>query len=160
MSVYFNGEEVRLVHLPGGHTDTDIVVYFTGSNVFHLGDLYNGGISSFPNVDLEAGGTLQGMIKNVDRLIDMIPADAKIIPGHYGLSDLDGLKACHQMLIDTIGFVKDRKEAGIALEQIKKEGFPAKYRPWGRTGYTSAEVWIENIYRGLEETEIRNRSEK
>jgi hypothetical protein len=100
------------------------------------------------------------MVENTARLVDMVPADAKIIPGHYELSDLEGLKVCHQMLIDTIGFVNGRKKAGIALEQIKKEGFPAKYRSWGQTGYTNAEAWIENIYRGLEEIEDRDQSEE
>jgi glyoxylase-like metal-dependent hydrolase (beta-lactamase superfamily II) len=159
ITVFFNGEEVRLIHLPAGHTDTDVVVYFTKSKVLHLGDLYNAGVSSFPNIDLEAGGTLSGLVENVGSLIDMIPAGAKIIPGHYELSDLDGLKACHQMLIDTIGFVKRKKEAGIPLEQIKEEGFPDKYRSWGLTGYTGAEEWIENIYRGLEEVPVPNQSE-
>lgn len=149
LSVFFNDEEVKLIHLPRGHTDTDVVVFFTKANVVHLGDLYNAGISSFPNVDLKAGGTLQGLLKNIAKLIGMIPSDAHIIPGHYELSDLAGLKACQEMLIYTIGFVKSRKETGFTLEQITKEGFPEKYRSWGRTGYTSADEWIENIYRGL-----------
>lgn len=158
MSLFINGEEVKLIHLPNGHTDTDVVVYFKNSGVLHLGDLYNAGISSFPNVDLEAGGTLTGLVENIGVLIKMVPAEAKIIPGHYELSNLDGLKACHKMLVDTIRFVKEKKEAGITLEAIKKGGFPEKYRAWGQTGYTNAEAWIENIYRGLEEQPEGKRS--
>ena len=150
LTIHFNGEEIKLFHLPNGHTDTDVVVFFTKSRILHLGDLYNAGISSFPNVDLEAGGTLTGLIKNIGMLVEIIPEDAKIIPGHYELSDLDGLKACHQMLIDTIGFVKMKKKAGATLQQIKEEGFPAQYESWGQTGYTDAEEWIDNIYRGLD----------
>jgi len=59
------------------------------------------------------------------------------------------LKVCHQMLIDTVEFVRAQKEAGYTLEQTQKKGLPAKYSDWGKTGYTNAEQWIENIFRGL-----------
>jgi len=150
LSLYFNGEEIRLLHLPDGHTDTDVVVLFTKANVVHLGDLYNAGVSSFPSVDLGAGGTIDGLLTNIGALIKMLPADVKIIPGHYELSDMEGLKACHRMLGDTIGFVKEKKAAGMSLEQIQKEGLPPQYAQWGVTGYTSASKWIENIFKGIE----------
>ncbi len=150
VSLHFNGEEIKILHLPNGHTDTDVVVFFTGSNVVHLGDLYNAGMSSFPNVDLEAGGTIDGLVHNIASLVEMLPADVKIIPGHYELSDLAGLKACHRMLVETIDCVKTKKAAGVGLEAIQKEGLPAKYETWGVSGYTSASKWIENIYNGIE----------
>jgi len=149
LSLYFNGEEVKIIHCPPGHTDNDVVVFFTKSNVVHLGDLWNSGNWSFPTVDLEGGGSVLGMLRNVENLIPTIPEGAKIIPGHYELSDLEGLKATRDMLVETIGLVKRKKSAGLSLEQIKKEGLPPKYKAWGR-GYTKAETWIENIYYGLE----------
>jgi len=114
-----------------------------------LGDLFNSGNWSFPTVDLEGGGSVMGMLRNIEDLIRLIPEGAKIIPGHYELSDLEGLKATRDMLVETISLVKRKKAAGLSLEQIKKEGLPPKYKDWGR-GYTNAETWIENIYMGLE----------
>jgi glyoxylase-like metal-dependent hydrolase (beta-lactamase superfamily II) len=148
MSLRFNGEEIRIIHLPGGHTDGDSVVWFTGSNVWHLGDLWNSGISSFPTVDLDAGGTVLGMLKNIERLIELIPEDARIIPGHYSVSDLQDLRATYDMLAETVDLVRRNKAAGYTLEQIKQAGLPPKYKSWG-TGYASADDWIENLYRGL-----------
>lgn len=126
ISIYFNGEEIRAVHYPPGHTDNDVVVFFTKSNVVHLGDLWNSGISCFPTVDLEAGGSVKGMLKNIENLIQVIPEDAKIIPGHYSLSNLQDLKSTRDMLAETISIVERKKSAGEGLEQIKKEGLPAK----------------------------------
>ncbi|MEQ8953939.1 MAG: MBL fold metallo-hydrolase, partial [Gammaproteobacteria bacterium] len=58
---------VTLIHMPAGHTDTDSVVYFEESNVIHMGDhFFNGG---FPFVDLANGGTVQGYLNNLDRLV-------------------------------------------------------------------------------------------
>jgi glyoxylase-like metal-dependent hydrolase (beta-lactamase superfamily II) len=147
-SVYFNGEEIKAVYYPSGHTDGDIVIFFTESNVVHLGDLWNSGISSFPIADIEAGGTVLGILKNIEALIPLIPEDARIIPGHGPVSDLGELKSYREMLEETIGIVRRKKDAGMSLEAIKKDGFPPKYDDWGK-GYMNAEGWIENIYRSL-----------
>jgi glyoxylase-like metal-dependent hydrolase (beta-lactamase superfamily II) len=69
MSFHLNGEEIRLVHFPNAHTDSDLVVHFVGSNVFHLGDLFNAGEDSFPSVDVGAGGTLTGLVEAVEKLL-------------------------------------------------------------------------------------------
>jgi cyclase len=148
VSIHFNGEEIKLIHFPKAHTGTDVAVFFTKSNIVHLGDLLNSGISSYPNVDLNSGGSLKGLLRAIKKLIKIIPDDAYIIPGHYDLTDRDGLKVTYDMLVETIGIVRSKKNDGLSLEQIKKEGFPEKYDDWG-TAFTNAEAWIENIYRGL-----------
>ena len=148
LSIFFNGEEIQLTYFPNGHTDNDVIVYFTKSNVFHLGDLWNSGTGSFPTVDIGAGGSVLGMLKNVEALIQIIPPDAKIIPGHYALSDLDDLKRTRAMLVDTIAHVQNKMKAGKTLDQIQAEGLPQEYETWG-TAYTSAEEWIKNLYIGL-----------
>jgi glyoxylase-like metal-dependent hydrolase (beta-lactamase superfamily II) len=147
-SVHFNGEEIKAIYYPNGHTDGDIVIFFTQSNVVHLGDLWNSGISSFPLADIEAGGTVVGILENIEALIPLIPDDARIIPGHGPVSDLAELRTYREMLEETIGIVRRKKDSGMSLEKIQDEGFPPKYDEWGK-GYMSAEGWIENIYRSL-----------
>jgi glyoxylase-like metal-dependent hydrolase (beta-lactamase superfamily II) len=148
-TIPFNGELVHIVHLPGGHTDTDVVVHFTGSNVVHLGDLYNAGIHSFPSIDIEAGGSVEGLIANLSRLVEDLPENAHVIPGHYELSDLEGLRACRDMVIETVQFVREHKLAGRTPDEIVARGLPVEYREWGKTGYTDAAEWIANLYEGL-----------
>ncbi len=149
LSIHFNGEKIKLIHFPSSHTGTDVVIFFTGSNVVHMGDLLNSGIWSFPFVDIGSGGSIDGLLKTIRILIEIIPEDAQIIPGHYELTDLDGLKKKNTMLLETVGIVRAKMNAGMSLGQIQQEGFPKKYDDWG-TAYTDANGWIENIYRGLE----------
>lgn len=144
----FNGEDISILAFPPGHTDNDSVIFFRTSGVAHLGDLWNSGRSSFPTVDLETGGSIFGMLENVTKLLEIIPKDYRIIPGHYACSDLAGLRKTWDMLQETIGLVKQKKENGASLEQILAEGLPDKYSAWG-TAYANAATWIKNIYSGI-----------
>lgn len=144
MTININGEEVRAVHYPNGHTDGDTVVFFTKANVVHLGDDFFAG--RFPFVDLENGGSVQGLISNLATLINQIPAGAKIIPGHGPVSTLDDLKLYHQTLMETSKIVQDAMKKKKTLDEIKKAGLPDKYKEYG-SGFIKTDGWIETIYK-------------
>ncbi|HEU4509879.1 MAG TPA: MBL fold metallo-hydrolase [Pyrinomonadaceae bacterium] len=146
LSVHFNGEEIRAIHYPHGHTDGDSVIFFTTSNVVHLGDNFFAG--RFPFVDLESGGSVEGLTKNIGEIIEKIPAGAKLIPGHGPLSTVDDLKAYHRMLQATSGIVRQKISAGKTMDQIKSEGLPEEWKTWG-TGFINTDRWLEIIYRSL-----------
>lgn len=144
MSIYINDEEVRAVHYPNGHTDGDTVVFFVKSNVVHLGDNFFAG--RFPFVDLDSGGSVQGLINNIAAQLKQIPADAKLIPGHGSVSTHDDLSKYHQTLSETARIVQDGMKKRKSLEDIKKAGFPEKYKEWG-SGFIKPDSWIETIYK-------------
>ena len=146
LSVHFNGEDIRAIHFPHGHTDGDSVIFFSASNVVHLGDDFFAG--RFPFVDLESGGSVDGLIKNIGELVNKIPADAKLIPGHGPISTLDDLKSYHRMLQQTTEIVRGKIAAGKTLDQIKSEGLPDEWKPWG-TGFIKTDRWVETIYKSL-----------
>jgi glyoxylase-like metal-dependent hydrolase (beta-lactamase superfamily II) len=146
VSVHFNGEEIRVIHYPHGHTDGDSVIFFTKSNVVHMGDDFFAG--RFPFVDLESGGSVQGMTAGVEKVLAQIPADAKVIPGHGPLSDVNGLKAYHHMLVETAAIVQKQIKAKKTLAQIKTAGLPAEWKEWG-SGFIKTDDWIEAIYNSL-----------
>ena len=146
LTVHFNGEDIRAIHYPHGHTDGDSVIFFSASNVVHLGDDFFAG--RFPFVDLESGGSVEGLVKNIGELITKIPADAKLIPGHGPISTLDDLKSYHRMLQQTTEIVRGKIKAGKTLDQIKSEGLPAEWAPWG-TGFIKTDRWVETIYKSL-----------
>lgn len=148
LSIHFNGEEVRAVHLPHGHTDGDLVIYFTKSNVIHLGDHFFR--DRFPFVDLDSGGTVQGLTENIGKVLSRLPAGVKIIPGHGALSAPADLRRYHTMLVETTEIVRDGIAAGKTLEQIKAAGLPEQYREWG-TGFIASGRWVETIYRSLQQ---------
>ena len=146
LSVHFNGEEIKVIHFPHGHTDGDSVIFFTGSNVVHMGDTFFA--NAFPFVDLESGGSVQGLMENIGKVIAQVPADVKIIPGHGPLSTLNDLKTYHRMLTETVGMVRKKIDDGKSLEDIKSEGVAAEWKEWG-AGFIKTDVWLESIHTSL-----------
>jgi len=146
LSVWFNGEEIKLAHVPPAHTDSDSIIYFTGANVIHFGDTFFSG--RFPNIDLGGGGDVRGYIRNVEDALKKVPADAKLIPGHGPLSTVKELKEFHEMLAETSGIVEKAVAAGKTLEQVKADGLPDKWKNWAVPTLTTSR-WLEILYRGL-----------
>lgn len=138
-SVHFNGEEIKLIHYGAGHTDGDSVIYFSGANVVHMGDQF---VNGFPFVDFSSGGNVAGFIKTIGVVLEKIPADAKIIPGHGKLSTVEDLKNYHAMLNETVALVQKQIAEGKTLVEIKTNGLPEKYKSFGGSAR-----WIEAIHR-------------
>jgi len=142
-SVHFNGEEIKLLHHGPGHTDGDSIIHFTGANVVHMGDLFfNGG---FPFVDLNNGGSIDGYIETLGEVLEKIPADAKVIPGHGKLGTVDDLKNYRTVLVETVDLVRRGMAGGRTLDQLKADGLPEQYASFG-TGFINTDRWIETIY--------------
>ncbi|ORU90867.1 MAG: MBL fold metallo-hydrolase [Cycloclasticus sp. symbiont of Poecilosclerida sp. M] len=146
LTIHFNGEDIRFMHYPNGHTDGDGIIYFNRSNVAHLGDHFFAG--TFPYVDLATGGNAFGLTKNVGDIITALPDDAIVIPGHGAISDMKGLKSYHEMLVATTSFVKDLAAQGETLEEIQLEGLPNKWIEWGG-GFVNEQAWIALIFNSL-----------
>ncbi len=146
LSLHLNGEEIRIFHLPSGHTDGDSVVHFTESSVVHMGDLFFAG--RFPFVDLGSGGDVEGYLKNVRSIRAKLPEGVKIIPGHGPLSTTKELDAFITTLDETISIVRKGIDADRSLDELKKAGLPAKFDAWG-SGFIKTERWIETIHRSL-----------
>lgn len=146
LSLHFNGEEIRAIHYPNSHTDGDIVIFFTKSNVVHMGDLFFSGM--FPFVDLDHGGDVEGLTESVGKILDELPKGAKIIPGHGPLSTADDLKTYHRMLVETTRIVRERLKADKTLEQIQADGLPDPWKSWG-AGFISTDKWLESIVNSL-----------
>ena len=149
LSVHFNGERVRAVHYPSSHTDGDIVVAFTGSNVVALGDLFFSGM--FPYVDIPGGGRVSGLIESLDDILEHFTAEVLIIPGHGPLSDLDDLRSYRDMIVQTSGLIRAEMAQGRSVAQTQRKGLPRKWASWSWNFITEAR-WIEIVYEsyGLE----------
>lgn len=144
LKLHLNGEEVRVIHMPAGHTDGDSIVHWTKSNVVHMGDLFFLRMS-FPFVDSSSGGNVRGVIAAADKVLAMVDDQTKIIPGHGPVAS----KADLQQYRDMVAQIVSRVEAGIAagktLEQIKAErpadGFGVK-----PDGFITADRFVETVY--------------
>lgn len=143
LSLYFNGEKIILIHVPEGHTDTDSIIHFTGSNVIHMGDHFFNG--AFPFVDLESGGTVQGYMANVERALSHIADDTRVIPGHGALASKGDLQAFHEMLTSTVTAIREMKSSGMAKEAIVSQGLEDRWDSWGG-GFVPEDRWIRTVF--------------
>lgn len=146
LSIHFNGEEIKAIHFPRSHTDGDIAIFFTGSNVVHLGDLFFN--RRFPFVDLDYGGDVEGLTQNIAEILRDLPPDARIIPGHGPLGDRDDLETYHRLLVETADQVRQSMASGMSLDQIKAKGLPEEWQEWNWV-YIPARRWIEIVYWSL-----------
>ncbi|HEV7765951.1 MAG TPA: MBL fold metallo-hydrolase [Thermoanaerobaculia bacterium] len=146
LTIHLNGEDVRAVHFPNSHTDGDSVIWFTQSNVVHMGDNFFNGW--FPVIDLDNGGGVKGMIKTVEKVASMIPADTKVIPGHGPLGDRDSLRKFGEMLKGTSAAIQAALDAGKTVEQMKSEKVLAAWEDWGK-GFVKTDRFVELLHRDL-----------
>ena len=146
VSIHFNDEQIMIGHLAGGHTDGDSFVYFMDSNVIHLGDQFFAG--RFPFVDVASGGNAVGLRDSIGNVLDRLPEDAKVIPGHGSLSTVDDLETYHRMLEESIATVKAAKEAGKSVEEIQAAGLSDEWAGWG-SGFINESVFIGFIFESL-----------
>ncbi len=144
MTIHLNGEEITLRHYPNGHTDGDTVVFFKNANVVHFGD--NFFVGRFPFVDIDSGGSVQGLMITLDSMIKTLPADAKLIPGHGPLATLNDLKAYRDIIAESSKIITDAMKAGKTAADIKKDGLPEKFKAAG-SGFIKTDMWIDIVLR-------------
>jgi glyoxylase-like metal-dependent hydrolase (beta-lactamase superfamily II) len=145
VTFHFNGDTIKVMHLPAGHTDSDSVVWFEEANVLHPGDLFFEG--RFPYIDLDGGGTVAGYIENVTKLIIMLKDDTKIIPGHGKLATKADYQKALEMIVDTAAMVKNMKAKGMSVEDSVKQGLGENYQAWA-WNFITEEKWINTLYKG------------
>jgi glyoxylase-like metal-dependent hydrolase (beta-lactamase superfamily II) len=155
LSHYFNGEGVQLFHIPTAHTDGDSIVHFRGTDVIALGDLMSTG--SYPVIDVAKGGTINGVIEGLNRVLDMSIAEFRLeggtlmVPGHGRLVDSADVAYYRDMLTIIRDRVEDLIKKGRTLEQVRAASPSGDYdTEYGSTTgpWTTAD-FIEAVYKTL-----------
>jgi len=146
VTVHLNGEDIRALHFPAGHTDGDSIIFFPKNNVVHMGDDFVR--YGFPFIDVSSGGSVQGMIAAMERATAQLPADVKVIPGHGQLSNLDDVRAFTTMLKETSAAVQKALDAHKTLEQMKQEKILEPWQKWSGD-FVKADAFIETLYNSL-----------
>jgi glyoxylase-like metal-dependent hydrolase (beta-lactamase superfamily II) len=153
--MYFNGEAIQLLHQPNAHTDGDVVVYFRKSDVVVTGDVYIN--TTFPVINLQQGGSLNGIIAALNRIVEItVPKDKQeggtfVIPGHGRLAD----EADVVEYLDLVTIIRDRVndaiKKGMTLEQVKAARLVRDYEGrYGATdGFWTTDAFLEAAYKSL-----------
>ena len=147
--IFFNDEAIQLLHQPAAHTDGDVVVFFRRSDVVVAGDLFV--TTSYPVIDAENGGSVQGILDGLNRILDLtIPKDKQeggtyVVPGHGRLCDEADVVEYRDMVTIVRDRIQNLVQKGMTLAQIKAEKPTLDYD--GR--YGSSDTFIEAVYRDL-----------
>ncbi len=143
VTVHLNGEDIRALHFPAGHTDGDSIIFFPKNNVVHMGDDFVR--YGFPFIDVASGGSVQGMIAAMEKATAQLPADVKVIPGHGALSNLDDVREFTKMLKEASAVVENALKAHKTLEQMKQEKILEPWKKWSGD-FVNADAFIETLY--------------
>ncbi len=149
LTLHFNGEEILVFHLPNGHTDNDVFVYFTKSKVIHMGDTFFHGM--FPAVYKEGGGNILQLITNLEKVLNDLPPDVKIIPGHGALATKTDLFNAVAMLKETTAIVNTAIKSGKSLKQLQEQHVLSKYNNLGDGGAQTTAKYLGMLYNLLSE---------
>ena len=117
VTFHLNGDQIDAVFTGGGHTDGDSALYWRKANVLHTGDLMMSN-APFPFIDLESGGNAVRLVATLDKLLAMINAETKVIPGHGPVTDRAGLQVWRDRIAGGVETVRTAKDAGQTLEKF------------------------------------------
>jgi cyclase len=146
VTVHLNGEDIRALHFPAGHTDGDAVIFFPKNNVVHMGDDFVR--YGFPFIDVASGGSVQGMMEAMEKASAQLPPDVKVIPGHGALSNLDDVREFVKMLKETSAAVQKALDEHKTLDQMKQEKILEPWKKWSG-GFLDSDKFIETLYNSL-----------
>jgi glyoxylase-like metal-dependent hydrolase (beta-lactamase superfamily II) len=157
LPTFFNGEAVIVYHEPAANTDGDSIVMFRRSEVISAGDVFS--TVRYPLIDVEKGGSVQGVIRALNHILDLAVAEYRsqggtwIVPSHGRLADTADVASYRNMLVMIRDRVQDLMSKGMTLAQVKAArpslDFDGRYG--ATTGPWTTDMFIEAVYRSLQE---------
>ena len=147
VTFHLNGEEIRLLELPPGHTDSDVVVFFSRANVVAMGDVFMSPAVSFG--DRHYGGGVLGLIGQLELVLPQISNDAKVVPGHGVISTRADVARGLDVLKNMKTFVEGGIRAGKTVEQLVAEKPFDKWKSSAPAWMSSMDGYVKELYREL-----------
>ena len=145
VTFHLNGDDIRVHHVAHAHTDGDAIIHWPNANVIHMGDTFWSGL--LPFIDLDSGGSIDGMIAATEAGLAIANDQTVIVPGHGPIGHKPELQRFHDMLKTLRDRVAAEIRAGHSLDQIKALRLADAYGP--PDGFITPDALIETIYRSL-----------
>jgi glyoxylase-like metal-dependent hydrolase (beta-lactamase superfamily II) len=152
--LYLNGEPIELRWQPAAHTDGDVFVFFRGSDVVSVGDVYLP--DSYPRIDLSRGGSVQGEIDALNAIIDITVPErnqmggTRVVPGHGRLANEADVVEYRNMMTIARDRVRDMVKRGMTVDQVKAAKPTREYDGvYGTDKDWTGEMFVETLYRDL-----------
>ncbi|MEQ1580615.1 MAG: MBL fold metallo-hydrolase [Steroidobacteraceae bacterium] len=149
MTIHFNGEDVLFIPLKTSHTNGDMAVYFTRSDVWAFGDVYT---TDYPAMNVPQGGTVENFIDNYNLALKMTTSNTVFLPGHAQLSTRADLIAARDAISTIHDRFVDMVKRGMTLEQIRaarpSKEFDARFatESFAPNDMQNSTRWYEQMY--------------
>jgi cyclase len=147
MTLHQGAQQLTLVNFGPAHTDGDTVIYIAPANVAVVGDIFSN--HSYPIIDLASGGSIDGMIQSLDRVLAQTDNQTKIVPGHGPAATRADLQDYRDMLVNVRRHIQVLISVGKTMDEAvaaaPTKDFDAQ---WG-SGYVSPEVFVRMVFTGL-----------
>ena len=143
ITIHLNGEEVHAFSVPPAHTDGDSFIHFRTSDVIHTGDVFR--TTAFPVIDTNNGGTLNGTLAALGRLIGIAGPDTKIVPGHGVVSNRMDVIGFRDMILDVKSRVEPMVAQGRSYDQVAAADPTSAYN----AKYGDSERFLRALYSEL-----------
>ncbi len=148
MTLHFNGDEIRVIHVAPAHTDGDSVIHFVAADVVHTGDLFFNGMG-YPFFDTSSGGSLDGMIAAADKVLSIVGENTRIIPGHGPLSNAEDLREFREMMATVSARVHELVRAGKGRDEVIATKPTKDLDALWAKGMIKPDDWIGFVYDGI-----------
>jgi glyoxylase-like metal-dependent hydrolase (beta-lactamase superfamily II) len=145
VSFHLNGDRIQVIHVPHAHTDGDSLVYWTKANVLHMGDTFFHK-ASFPFIDRESGGSIDGMIRAAKRGLQLVRPGGRIIPGHGPVATREELQAYHDMLMNIRMRVATAIRQGRTRAAVITSRPVAAYTNVATNGFIKPDDFVGGVY--------------
>lgn len=153
--LYFNDEPIVMLHQPNAHTDGDSFVFFRRSDVVATGDIFV--TTSYPYIDIENGGSIQGEINALNNLLDIVipkheeEGGTYVIPGHGRICDEYDVLEYRDMITIVRDRVQNAIKKGMTLEQVRAAGYTKDFdgRWSAKSGFGTADNFVTAVYKSL-----------
>jgi cyclase len=156
--VFLNGDGIQTMYQPAAHSDGDSIVFFRRADVIMAGDILD--LRQFPVVDVDRGGSIQGEIDALNRLLDMTVAEVPlgwqqggtiVVPGHGRLCDQADLLEYRDMVTIVRDVIANFIKTGMSLDQIQEADPTKEYRPryGSESGAWTTKMFVEAVYKSL-----------
>jgi glyoxylase-like metal-dependent hydrolase (beta-lactamase superfamily II) len=153
---YSNDEPVVILHVPNATTAGDSMVWFRKSDVIATGEIFNE--TSFPYIDLEHGGSINGIISGLNQVLEItVPKHLQeggtmVVPGHGRIGDEHDVLEYRDMVTIVRDRVQNAIKKGMTLQQVKaaKPSYTYEYEPrFGKNPAWTPDMFVEAIYKSL-----------
>ena len=146
-TLHQGSQRLTLENYGSAHTDGDTVIYIAPANVAVIGDIFSNHF--YPIIDLASGGSIDGMIHSVDRILAQTDEQTKIVPGHGPVATHADLQDYRDMLVQVRQSIKDLIAAGKTMDEVVTAAPTKDFDARWAGGYVTPEVFAKMVFSSL-----------